>query len=107
MTDRISADFDTLTAQAPLIASRYLAEAVRHIDEQFGENYAEENPTLAGAFVVACAIECTVPTLAQQIRYGFTEVATEISCNDVSDVAEALRSLAEATASVATAIEYK
>jgi hypothetical protein len=103
MSELITADFETLVEQGPIIASIYLREAVHRIDDQFGDGYAEENPLLTGMFILASAIECTGATLAQQIRCGLSET----SSMSFPDVAEELRSLAAATESIASAIEYK
>lgn len=53
--DHITASVHTLVEQAPMTAASYMHEAVRRIDEKFGQGYAAANPALVGAFMQAAA----------------------------------------------------
>jgi hypothetical protein len=55
MTQRILADWMTLLRQAPMTAQNYFIDAVRIIDEKFGEGYAAKHPELVAAFMQVCA----------------------------------------------------
>lgn len=105
MTTDISASLETLVEQAPMVVSLYLSEARNRIDDQFGEGFAEKHPLLTCMFVLAAAIEGSIATLAQQIRAGLSTVATEIGYVSLPEIAKGVQSLAEATESVASAIE--
>ena len=105
MIGEITASFETLMEQGSMVAAEYLSKAVQYIDEQFGDGFAEENPNLTGMFVIASAIECTAATFAQQTRAGLSEVASEIGNASFPDISEGLMGLADATGSVASAIE--
>jgi hypothetical protein len=105
MSYEITASFETLSEQGPMIASAYLSEAVARIDDQFGDGFAEKHPVLTGMFIVVAAIECAGATLAQQIRCGLTEAASSIGDVSFAEITDELRSLTEATASVSSAIE--
>jgi hypothetical protein len=45
------------TDTAAIAAYRYLAQAVRNVDEAFGEGYAKDHPQLVGAYMQTIAIE--------------------------------------------------
>jgi hypothetical protein len=51
----ISANFDQISEDCARGVSRYLEIAIKSIDDQFEEGYAEDNPDLVGAFLNACA----------------------------------------------------
>jgi hypothetical protein len=53
--NRVTADMLTLMRQAPMTVEVYLIDAIKTIDNQFGEGYAKQNPQLVGAFIQACA----------------------------------------------------
>lgn len=53
--------------QAPMTVQLYLSEAIEIIDKQFGEGYAEKNPSLVGAFIQACAVDCGAMVIADHL----------------------------------------
>jgi hypothetical protein len=105
MTYEITASKEQLVEEGPMIASIYLSEAVQRIDEQFGDGFAEKHPLLTGMFILAAAIDAAGATLAQQVRAGLSETASAITNVSFPDVSKELRSLAEATESIASAVE--
>ena len=46
---------EELMKQATMTAGFYMEEAVRRIDEKFGEGYASRHPELVGAFMRTAA----------------------------------------------------
>lgn len=56
---RIFADSKTLMDQGPMTADTYMREAIKCIDERFGEGFARENPSLVGQFILASALDFT------------------------------------------------
>ena len=105
MTSEITASFETLVEEGPMIVSMFLSEAVPRIDEQFGEGFAKKHPLLTGMFVLASTIESSAALLAQQIRSGLSTTASAIEWVSLHEVTHKLQSLTEATESVANAIE--
>ena len=53
--------------------SRFLLEAVKHLDRQFGKGYAKKNPNLVGQYIAACSADFNNAILVRAI-----EEATEI-----------------------------
>lgn len=51
----ISADADTLLRQAGATAETYLADAIRAIDNAFGDNFARDHPRIVAAFMKTAA----------------------------------------------------
>ena len=107
MFNVISSDFETPTEDAVVTVSTNLSDAVQWIDEQFGGGFARQHPTLTGLFTLACAIDCAGVSLALSTRGGLKDVASAINNVDFPDVKEEIKSLADATESIASAIEYK
>ena len=48
------ASAETLMRQAPMTIEVYLHAVVEMLDKQFRNGYAERNPDLVGALVIAC-----------------------------------------------------
>ena len=55
MSNRITADHKTLMRQAPMTAHEYFHEAIKSIDDRFGDGYAQAHPELIGAFMQTAA----------------------------------------------------
>lgn len=51
----ITASYETLMRQAPMTADEYLHAAVRSLDKQFGEGYAQAHPELVAGYMKVCA----------------------------------------------------
>lgn len=74
----ITASFETLLDQASMTTQTYFNEAIRRIDEQFGDGYAKKHPELLGAFIQSSASDLNGAVLAQQVRLGLREIARAI-----------------------------
>ena len=68
---------DLFMKQAPMTAHTYLSEAVKSIDQTFGEGYAKEHPELVGAFIQTCAIDFLAGWLAQEIKSAIDPLAAK------------------------------
>jgi hypothetical protein len=75
---RITADFATLMRQAPMTAHDWMQQAVRDIDELFGEGYAKENPDLVGHYLMTCAIDYGSGVLSKCITDAIDGIADTI-----------------------------
>ncbi|NQY21457.1 MAG: hypothetical protein HRT40_09135 [Campylobacteraceae bacterium] len=53
--DKITASMETLVEQAPWTTKMYFKEAIKDIDELFGEGYAKANPELVGQYIRSCS----------------------------------------------------
>jgi hypothetical protein len=53
--------------------SRFLLEAVKHIDRQFGKGFAKKNPSLVGQYIATCSSDFNNALLVRAI-----EEATEV-----------------------------
>ena len=49
---KITASAETLIQQASMTANEYFKQAIRDIDEEFGEGYAQKNPNLIGQYML-------------------------------------------------------
>jgi hypothetical protein len=83
----VSAGVDTLMRRAPMTIADYMRDAVRFIDEQFGEGYAKQNPTLVAAFIQASA---------QDFHTAMMKVAAQDLGGDLGNVSMAIEALATA-----------
>ena len=79
----ITLDYTALMRQADSTAHTYLRDAVRSIDDKFGDGYAENNPALVGAYM-------------QTASHDFGAVITVM----------AIETLAEAISDAGTAVVY-
>lgn len=75
MKTSITADFETLMHQAAESAADYLVAAVRHIDNELGEGYAEAHPELIGAFIQAASHDYSANCLAKVIGAALDRIA--------------------------------
>jgi hypothetical protein len=78
MTPNITASFETLAEDGPMIVSDMLQASVQAIDNEFGPGFAKRNPALLGSFLLAAGNDFSTAVLAQQIRAGLSEIADAI-----------------------------
>lgn len=64
----MTASDDTLLRQASMTAHEYMTEAVRRIDEQFGEGFARLNPGLVVGFMQTAALDFGASLIAKSIN---------------------------------------
>jgi hypothetical protein len=55
MSDRVIADNDTLLRQASMTAHEYFHDAIKTIDDEFGDGFAKGHPELIAGFMQAAA----------------------------------------------------
>ena len=67
--NKITANSTKLMDQAPSTISRYMMEAVKMIDLEFGTGYAKEHPELVGAFIQSASIDFASGLIAQSLQY--------------------------------------
>lgn len=70
----ITASYETLMRQAPMTADEYLHAAVRSLDKQFGEGYAQAHPELVAGYMKVCASDFGASILVVAIQ----EVAEQL-----------------------------
>jgi hypothetical protein len=73
----ITADWHTLLRQASMTSNEYLARAVEHIDDTFGDGYAKRNPALVAAFIRSSSDDfntASIKLASQDIRDGLIEL---------------------------------
>jgi hypothetical protein len=68
-----------LMEQAGATVQWYLGDAVRLIDQQFHDGYAEEHPELVGQFLTACSIDCVGMVMASALEEFRLNVDTEVA----------------------------
>jgi hypothetical protein len=78
MTQQITASFETLADDGPMIVGDMLQKAIRIIDGEFGPGYARKHPALVGAFITAAGNDFNSALLAQQIRAGLDSIANAL-----------------------------
>ena len=83
----ISASTETLMRQAPMTIADYMRDAVKFIDEQFGEGFAKQNPALVSAFIQASALD---------YHTAYMKIAAQELGGDVATVSTAIEALATA-----------
>ena len=81
----ITASYDTLVDQAPETAGRYMREAVRQIDREFGDGYAAKNPNLVAAFIAASASDFTSSCSIIAVQEGVEQITSALR-----DIAQSL-----------------
>lgn len=59
--------FEELMRQAGMTTADYMKDAVRYIDQQFGEGYAAEHPELIAAFISSCATDFQSGVIATRV----------------------------------------
>ena len=77
--DKITADAATLMRQGSMTAREYLGEAVRSINDAFGEGYAAKHPELVAAMVKCAA----------------SDANTAVTTSALQEIAEALGAIAQ------------
>jgi len=75
--EKITASIETLVKQAPYTIKMYMEEAIKDIDNFFGEGYAKKNPKLLGQYIIACS----------------NDVLTASITSALQDISESLKSL--------------
>lgn len=83
----VSASAETLMRQATITASAYMSDAVREIDNQFGEGFAKNNPVLVGAFIQASALD---------YHTAFMKIAAQELGGDLTNISMGIEALATA-----------
>lgn len=86
----VSASISTLQWQAPETVAAYMREAVKHIDNYFGDGYAKQNPALVAAFIQASA---------QDFHTAMMKVAAQDLGGDLCNVSMGIEALATAVTS--------
>lgn len=66
----------------------YMNNAVRIIDEKFGEGYARENPGLIGDFMKTAALDFST-NIRTRKRKEMTQAINDLACS-VSDISSAI-----------------
>ncbi|MCP5173483.1 MAG: hypothetical protein H6996_00075 [Moraxellaceae bacterium] len=66
--ERITASATELMRQASMTAHDYMLEAVRRIDEVFGEGYAKTHPELVGDFMKTSAIDFATACISVSLQ---------------------------------------
>ena len=65
--------------QATMTADTYFQKAIRHIDNQFGDGYAEKHSELIGAFMSTAASDFHTAIIAQHIAETIREASETIN----------------------------
>ena len=68
MVQKITSSPQELMMQAAKTADFYMSEAVKSIDERFGENYSGDHPELVAAFMKTAALDFMATLIAQNIQ---------------------------------------
>ncbi len=84
----VSADAATLMRQAHMTADEYFRNAVRYIDDVFGEGYAEKHPELVAKFMEVAAIDFMTASITAGIE-GVAE-SLEKMAESMDGIADAL-----------------
>jgi hypothetical protein len=66
--DKIMASAAALIREAPMTTNEYLSEAIKEIDNTFGEGYAKANPELVGAYISTCAIDVAAASITSALQ---------------------------------------
>jgi hypothetical protein len=78
MSHKITATFSQIELQAIYTTTSYMSDAIRQIDQQFGDGYARENPKLVAAFMKTCSSEMLASSIlvaSQKIAHGLESAA--------------------------------
>ena len=81
MSQEVTASINTLFDQASKTAGTYFDDAIRNLDNEFGEGYAKENPSLVGDFMKVCERDFSSSVLnvkLQEIRDVLINVSDNI-----------------------------
>jgi hypothetical protein len=70
---------DVFLKQAGMTAHHYLFQAIKSIDQAFGERYAKANPELVGVFIQTCAADFHSCWGTQEIVSALKEIAVSLS----------------------------
>ncbi len=54
--------------QAPTHIQMYLQDAIKMIDEAFGEGYSKEHPELVARFIQAASMDSTAAVLSRALK---------------------------------------
>ena len=68
--------------QTGMTVHTYLHQAIKSIDEAFGDGYSKQHPELVGAFIQACALDFHTGWSTQEIRSALNEIAEAIHSRD-------------------------
>ncbi len=100
MTERITADFETLVRQAPMLTENIMRQGAENIDRMFGDdNYSKKHPELLAAYMHCAMADFVSGVLAQQIRAGIDNLAE--SMPDTHDIGRGLHSVAGSVDNIA------
>jgi hypothetical protein len=77
--NQIMPEADLFLKQAGMTAHHYLFQAVKSIDQAFGEGYAKANPELVGVFIQTCAADFHSGWVTQEIASALKEIAVSLS----------------------------
>ena len=92
MKAQITSTYDEISEQAPDGVGNYLSSAVYHIDQQFGKDYAKNNPVHVAAFIQACAADSAAFVHAKALQYAIDELAKKVeSLGSLESIASAVR----------------
>lgn len=72
----ITPDPDKPMKQAPAHIRAYLREAIKMIDEAFGEGYSKEHPELVARFIQAASMDSAAAVLARGLK-GIAEAIVD------------------------------
>ena len=82
------ASADTLMRQAHMTADEYFRNAVKYIDDVFGEGYAKKHPELVGKFMETAVMDFLAVSVAGSIE-GVAE-SLEKMAESMDGIADAL-----------------
>lgn len=71
-------DASELMHKASLTAGQYFLDAVRCLDEKFGDGYAKANPALVAAFMATAASDFRSVLWAQEIERASADIANAL-----------------------------
>lgn len=83
--EKIKSDWKKIMEDGSDAAVSYLVQAVKAIDEKFGDGYAKQHPELVGAFMKAAATDSqgiqiakAIQELAEELSKANSEIASQL-----------------------------
>jgi len=84
----ITANWKELLEDTSIAMKRHLHNAKKDIDEEFGEGYARENPTLVAAYIQSASLDFSTATKSKVLSYGVFNISSSLS-----DISNAIKDL--------------
>ena len=76
--NRITANAQTLMTQASMTAHTYFHAAIKTIDDQFGDGYAQEHPELLAALLQTAGTDFNTAIAVQAFQDGIESITEAI-----------------------------